>query len=100
MGITVAELSMADAHTIIQDKMISYFERKEKDKATNAAKARHAENRAMKALVYKWCAENLDNRPSMDAAATEIAGKLVPVGWRTARKWLTEYRKSVRERIA
>ena len=94
MQIAEFQLKISDKHTLIQDRMINYLERRETEKASNAAKARHAENHAMKAQVYAWCDENLASRPSMDSAAIEIAGKLVPVGWRTVRKWLTEYRKS------
>lgn len=58
----------------------------------NAIKG-HAENHAMKAQVFAWCEANIQDYPSMDAAAEAVAGKLVPVAFRTARKWIGEYRK-------
>lgn len=56
------------------------------------AKARHAENRAMKEEFLNWYAENKDKYPSMDAAAEYAAGKVVPVKFRTARGWLSKPR--------
>jgi hypothetical protein len=61
--------------------------------ASKAAIKRHAENRAMKEQVFEWCAAHLHEYPSMDAAAESIAGKVVPVTFRTARSWIGEYRK-------
>ena len=57
----------------------------------NAGK-RHAENRAMKAEVFEWLDSNFAKQ-SMDAAASEIAGKVVPVAWRTARDWVADWKK-------
>jgi len=61
--------------------------------AKNAAKARHAENRALKQQVFEWCDGNMANTPSMDAAASLVAGVIVPVAWRTVREWMTDWRK-------
>ncbi|MET3459787.1 hypothetical protein [Variovorax atrisoli] len=57
------------------------------------AAAAHAENRAMKALVMTWCDSNMGQFKSMDAAAEAVAGKLVPVKFRTARQWIGDWRK-------
>ncbi|MDN6883909.1 hypothetical protein QMO14_09905 [Variovorax sp. CAN2819] len=61
--------------------------------ARSAANARHAENRALKLDVFAWCDENMVKAPSMDAAASQIAGTLVPVAWRTVRDWMTEWKR-------
>ncbi len=62
---------------------------------SNAAIKGHAENRAMKAEVFEWCALHLREFSSMDAAAEAITGarKLVPIKFRTARAWIGEYQK-------
>lgn len=52
------------------------------------ASARHKENREMKAQVLAWYASHADSVGSKDAAAEAIAGKLVPVKFRTVREWL------------
>jgi hypothetical protein len=64
------------------------------DLAKRGAYALHAENRAMKSVVFEWCDQNMSSYPSMDAAAEAIAGKVVPLKFRTVREWLTEWRKS------
>ena len=61
--------------------------------AKKAAIKRHAENYAMKEQVFAWCAAHIQDYRSMDAAAEAVAGKLVPVAFRTARSWIGEYRK-------
>ncbi|GAB3389160.1 hypothetical protein [Massilia agri] len=55
--------------------------------------ARHSENRKMKADVFSWCDKNMRNYKSMDSAAEAIAGKLVPVTFRTARSWIADWKK-------
>lgn len=57
------------------------------------AEKRHSENRAMKTMVMQWCDENMASHRSMDAAAESIAGKVVPVKFRTAREWIGEWKK-------
>ncbi len=71
---------------------------REKISLTNqkAALQRHAENRAMKQQVFEWCESYLSGYRSMDAAAEALAGKVVPVTFRTARDWVGEYRKHLR----
>ncbi|WP_208507920.1 hypothetical protein [Variovorax paradoxus] len=61
--------------------------------ARRAASARHAENRALKAVVFAWCDDNLSAFRSMDSAAGHVAGVVVPVAWRTVRDWMTEWKK-------
>lgn len=61
--------------------------------AKRAATARHSENRAMKQQVFEWCDTNMADTPSMDTAASQVAGVVVPVAWRTVRDWMTEWKK-------
>lgn len=61
--------------------------------ASKAAIKRHSENHAMKEQVFTWCAAHMHEYPSMDAAAEAVAGKVVPVAFRTARSWIGMYRK-------
>lgn len=61
--------------------------------AKKAATARHAENRAMKQQVFEWCDAYMAQAPSMDTAASRVAGVVVPVAWRTVRDWMTEWKK-------
>ena len=56
--------------------------------ARMGAEARHRENRDMKAQVLEWYRANAGSIGSKDAAAEAIAGKLVPVKFRTVRDWL------------
>jgi hypothetical protein len=58
-----------------------------------AASIRHSENRSMKTQVFAWCDANRAKFKSMDATAEAIAGKLVPVKFRTARAWVGEWKK-------
>lgn len=58
-----------------------------------AAKARHKANHAMKAEVLDWCNSNAPRFRSMDAMAEAVAGKLSPISFRTARKWIGEWKK-------
>lgn len=56
--------------------------------AKMGADARHRENRDMKTQVLEWYRANAATVGSKDAAAEAIAGKLVPVKFRTVRDWL------------
>ena len=56
------------------------------------AAAKNAENRAMKNDVFAWLDKNMTNQ-SMDSAALDIAGKIVPMKFRTVRDWITEWKK-------
>ena len=61
--------------------------------ASKGAEARHAENRAMKEQVMQWLDDHRDKFPSMDATATAISKDVVPVQFRTARAWVSEWKK-------
>lgn len=60
---------------------------------TAAALKRHVENHQMKRDVFAWLDQNYSASTSMDSTASAIAGKVVPVAWRTARDWITEWKK-------
>jgi hypothetical protein len=64
--------------------------------ARAAAIARHAKNRAMKQQAIRYYSENQHKFKSMDAAAEAIAGKIVPLAFRTVRDWIGEYRRALR----
>ena len=55
--------------------------------AKKAADVRHAENREMKAEAIAWYVARRDTL-TKDGAALEIAGKVLPVKFRTVRGWL------------
>ena len=63
-----------------------------KAKQSAAAIKRHQEHYQFKADVFDWLRSNMQNYKSMDATAEAIAGKIVPVTFRTARKWVKEYK--------
>lgn len=56
--------------------------------AKSAAAARHAENHAMRDQVLDHFRQHRDTFKSKDDAALAMAGKLVPVRFRTVRQWL------------
>lgn len=60
------------------------------------AEARHAENRALRSYVERIYSERKADFKSMDAAAQAIAGKEVPVTFRTVRSWIGDYNKRLR----
>lgn len=61
--------------------------------AVTKADKRHEENRAMKAEVFVWLDQNVDKFRSLDSMAEAIAGKVVPIAFRTARSWVGEHKK-------
>lgn len=65
------------------------------ESALQAAKSakRHAENYAMQEDIYQWMDENWKPGMSFDSAASEIAGKVVPLAWRTVREHITDWNK-------
>jgi len=67
------------------------FEEGKKAIAVRGATARHAENRAIKQDVFDWLDANPPKPRGKDAAAAAIAGGVVPVTFRTARKWIDEW---------
>lgn len=62
-----------------------------KELASAGAAGRHAENRALKQDVFDWLDANPPKPRGKDAAAAAIAGGVVPVAFRTARKWIDEW---------
>lgn len=62
-------------------------------RAKAAAARRHIENHAMRRQVFDWLDANMVNHRSMDSAASAIAGRVVPVTWRTARAWVTDWKR-------
>ena len=68
-----------DHHDYIESKRKVYLEK--------AAARRHAENRDMKKQARDWYSERRTTL-SKDAAAGELAGKVLPVAFRTVRDWL------------
>lgn len=65
----------------------------ESAKQSERASKRHAETNAMKLDVFQWLDENMHRFRSMDKAAEAIAGKVVPMSWRTVRDWIGEWKK-------
>lgn len=61
-----------------------------------AANMRHKEHHAMKKQVFEWCALEFQKHKSMDAAAAAVAGKVVPIKFRTARSWIGDWVRSAR----
>ena len=66
----------------------------ESAKQTAAALKRHAENHALRDEIYAWMDANYKEEGMvLDDIATELAGTLVPLKWRTVRDHLTAWRK-------
>ena len=66
----------------------------ESAKQTAAALKRHAENHALRDEIYAWMDANYKEEGMvLDDIATELAGTLVPLKWRTVRDSLTAWRK-------
>ena len=57
------------------------------------ADKRHVENREMKADAFRWLDDNMHKHKSIDSAAEAIFGKVVPVKFRTAQKWTSQWKK-------
>lgn len=64
-----------------------------KDRALKNTLKRHAENHSLRDTVYLWVDENIKPGMALDSAASEVAGKIVPLKWRTVRDHLTEWKK-------
>ncbi len=58
----------------------------------NALKS-HTENHALRDMVYAWADTNVKGRMTLDAAASLMSEKVVPLKWRTVRSHLTEWKK-------
>lgn len=71
------------------ESLLLLLEKTVDDEASRLAKQRaskrHAENHAMRDEVYAWLDANKTPKMSLDDAATEMAGKLVPLTWRSVR---------------
>ncbi len=65
----------------------------ESAKQTAVALKRHAENHALRDEIYAWMDANYKEGMVLDDIATELAGTLVPLKWRTVRDSLTAWRK-------
>ena len=65
------------------------------ESAKQAARAikMHTENHAMKAEVFQWLDANMANFKSMDEAAGAIAKTVAPIAFRTARSWVSQWKK-------
>lgn len=61
--------------------------------AQRAAIQKNAENRQMKAEAFAYYQANHQKFHSMDAAAEAIAGKIVPLKFRTVRNWIPDFRR-------
>lgn len=64
-----------------------------KSTAIRNALKRHTENHSLRDAVYSWADKNIRPGKSLDDAAWDVAGKVVPLKWRTVRKHLTEWKK-------
>lgn len=53
----------------------------------------HAENHALRDEIYAWLDANKTASMSMDAAASAMAGKVVPLAWRTVRDHVGQWKK-------
>jgi len=80
-----------------QSKLIKFlpkvFQAGKKSLANAGAAGRHTENRAIKQDVFAWLDANPPKPRGKSAAATAIAGKVAPVVFTTALKWVNEWEK-------
>ena len=91
MAKSVMELRREQS-SVLADLIPKAFEEGKKTLAKAGASAAHAENRAMQQDVFAW----LDKNPPkiLDVADDTIHElKLVPMSWRTIRKWVGEWKK-------
>ena len=63
-----------------------------KSLSTRGLNTRHKENRDMKAEAFIWLDQNRAKYKSMDDVAMAIT-KLLPIKFRAAREWVTEWKK-------
>jgi len=63
------------------------------DVARAAAHVRNSENRAIKESAFEWLSEHFDECKSKDDAAERLT-KIVPVAFRTARRYVTQWHLS------
>ena len=86
------EANPPSAHVVAELIKMAMARQKSKSASHSASKS-HNEHRAMKAQVFEWLDANMSQFKSMDAAAECVAGKIVPIKWRTARDWIGEWKK-------
>ena len=83
--------------SIDMDAMMEILRLHSQSVATGAARRnalkRHAENHALRDAVHTWADKNIKPGKSLDDAASDVAGKVVPLKWRTVREYLTEWKK-------
>ncbi len=79
--------------TALEAQLASAGQRAISERQRNLANRRHEENRAMKADVFAWLDTNMANYKSLDKAAEAMAGKIVPLAFRTVRDWVGEWKK-------
>jgi hypothetical protein len=71
------------------------------EQASVKALKSHKENHDLKEDVFNWCDEHHHQYPKdKDGMATAIAGKVVPLKWRTVRDWITDWAKDRKLRSA
>jgi hypothetical protein len=58
-----------------------------------AASARHKENRDLKDDAFQWLDANFTTCKSMDAAGEALIKGVIPVSFRTARSYVTDWKK-------
>ena len=74
-------------------KTASQYADNAKQARRKGAAVRHAENIAMRDDIFKWLDTNMAPGMSMDAAAEKMAGKVVPLSFRTVRGHVTTWKK-------
>lgn len=65
------------------------------DGASQAERANsgHADSHVLRDEIYRWLDENKTDDMSLDAAAEAMAGKIIPLKFRTVREHCTEWKK-------
>ena len=89
LGKVMRELELIGGHQMNAAEYII----KRKLHQKKAVSIRHFENHALRNEVYTWADKNIKLGMSLDSAASELAGKVVPLKWRTVREHLTAWKK-------
>jgi hypothetical protein len=63
------------------------------DQGLSNALRKHEENRKIKAYAWKYYQDHISEFESLKDAAKKIAGKIVPMKYKTVLRWLTEFHK-------
>lgn len=61
--------------------------------AKKKALKRHEENHSIRDQIYEWLDQHKTPEMALDTAADKMAGKVVPLKWRTVREHCTEWNK-------